>query len=390
MSSQLSSDGGAHVSRHRPFRIAAVALAFLLASTACGSSPTAPGAAAPASTADASSALSELSAKLEGLDPAARRQELIRLAQEEGGTVSFYGSTNPEDVDPVIAAFEESTGITVDNYRASTSDVLRRIQEEAAAGHAGADVTIGGRAEYTQLQKSGLLANFTTPVSEQIHEGGVQEDGIDVYRVLRIVLWNTNRIPADQAPKTWEDVFEKYPGELILDPSDWDWFATFTKTYLMGEKGMTEQQAIDYWTRVAKSAVVISGHTLGTQLVTSGENAISAVNYQHGLPPEGAPVEWRPPIWPVIEDSTLISILKNTERPASALLLTEFFLTDAQPILYEGGRSPANTTAPSAWPAEYNDLTVPVDKNLFTDEGEANRWMALYEQVLMGAGQGAK
>jgi hypothetical protein len=124
--------------------------------------------------------------------------------------------------------------------------------------------------------------------------------------------------------------------------------------------------------------------------VTSGENAISAVNYQHGLPPAGAPVEWRPPIWPVIEDSALISILRNTERPASALLLTEFFLTDAQYVLYEGGRSPANTTVPSAWPAEYDDLTIPVDRELFTNEGEANRWMALYEQVLMGAGQGPK
>lgn len=371
--------------------MAVLALMSLLVSVGCGGSPTAPGGAGQqASDADASVTLSDLTAELEGLDPAARRQELIRIAKEEGGVVSFYGSTNPEDVDPVLAAFTKDTGIKVENYRASTSDVLRRIQEEASAGHAGADVVISGRAEYTQLRKSDLLATYTTPVAEQIHDGGVQDDGIDVYRVLRIVLWNTNRIPADQAPKTWEDVFEKYPGELILDPTDWDWFATFTKSYLMGRKGMTEQQALDYWKRVVKNAVVIKGHTLGTQLVTSGENAISAVNYQHGLPPEGAPVEWRPPMWPVIEDSTLISILKNTRRPASALLLTEYFLTDAQPILYEGGRSPANTTAPSAWPKEYDDLTVPIDHSLYEDEGEANRWIALYEEVLRGAGRASK
>jgi iron(III) transport system substrate-binding protein len=380
------------VSRHALLRSAAVALALLLGATACGGSPTAPGATgAPSSdTADATAALADLSGKLEGLDPAARRQELIRLAKEEGGSVSFYGSTNPEDVDPVIAAFEAATGITVDNYRASTNDVLQRIQQESAAGHAGADVTIGGRAESTQLVASGVLASFKTPVADQIHEGGVTDTGIDVYRVLRIALWNTNRIPADQAPKSWEDVFERYPGELVLDPTDWDWFATFVKVYLMGKKGMTEDQAIEYMTNVAKNAVVIKGHTLGTQLVASGENAISAVNYQHGLPPEGAPVEWKPPLWPVIEDSTVISILKNTTRPASALLLTEYFLTDAQTILYEGGRSPANVTAPSAWPAEYNDLTVSVDKTLFTDQGEANRWMDIYEKVLMGAGQGGQ
>lgn len=376
--------------RRAQLRTIAVAFTLFIGVAACGASPTAPGATAPQATTDASAALAELSTTLEGLGPAERRQELIRLAKEEGSTVSLYASTNPEDMDPVIAKFEEDTGITVSNYRASTTDVMRRIQEEAAAGRVGADVTIGGKAEYTQLLKSGLLASFSTPIAAQIHEGGVSDTGIDVYRVHRIPLWNTNRIPADKAPTTWEDVLENYPGQVILDPSDWDWFATFTQKYLMGEKGMTEEQAIDYWMRVAKNAVTISGHTLGAQLVASGEYAISAVAYQHRLPPEGAPVEWRP-LWPVIESGTLVSILKNTQRPASALLLTEYILTDAQVQLYQNsGYSPANTTVPSGWPKEYDKFVIGVDDGLFTNEGEANRWMDIYEKVLMSSTQGGQ
>jgi iron(III) transport system substrate-binding protein len=375
--------------RRRPsLRTVAAGLALFLATAACGGSPTADTADSGSSDAcDATSDLGDLSADLADLSDDDRREELIRLAIEEGGQVNFYGSTNPEDMDPVIEAFQDDTGVAVNNYRADTNSVMSRIQEEAAAGRPNADVTIGGRAEYTLLGQEGLLADFETPISEQIHEGGVQPDGVDVYRVLRIPLWNTDRLSPDEYPTSWEDVLENYPGEMILDPTDWDWFATFVQTYLMDEKGMTEDEAIEYMTEVAQEAVVVKGHTLGTQLVTTGENAIAAVTYQHGLPPEDAPVKWEP-LWPVIEDSTVISILECSPRPASAMLFTDYMLSDAQPILYEGGRSPANTTAPSTWPAEYNDLTVPIERNLFSDPDEANRWMDLYEQVLTGAEAG--
>jgi iron(III) transport system substrate-binding protein len=374
--------------RHRVrFRAAAVALVMALA--ACGGTPTADDAAGGGKkvTGDiATDALAKINQQLEGLDAQARRDKLIELAKKEGGTVTFYGSTNPEDVDPVIKAFEDQTGIEVKNYRADAADVAQRIEQEADAGHAGADIAISGAAETNSMHANGLLANWESPVAKDIYEGGSSDWGLDVYRVMRIVAYNTDKVK--NPPTSWEQLFEDYPGQVMLDPSDYDWFATLTTQYFEGKKGMTEEEAIDYWKSIAKNLVVVKGHTLSTQLVTTGEYALSAVTYQHGLPPKDAPVAWEPPIWPVIMDATREVIPRTAEHPASALLFAEFMLTDGQTILYKGGRSPANVTVPSSWPEKYDDTTVTIDTKLYTDEATVKHWQDLYEEVLSSAGKG--
>ena len=71
------------------------------------------------------SRLEEIYADLEGLDEKQRREELIKMAEEEGAILNYYGSTNLDDVTPLIEEFEDATGVEVNLYRASSEDILQ-------------------------------------------------------------------------------------------------------------------------------------------------------------------------------------------------------------------------------------------------------------------------
>jgi iron(III) transport system substrate-binding protein len=50
-----------------------------------------------------------------------------------------------------------------------------------------------------------------------------------------------------------------------MELSDVDWFATLVKEYFMGEKGMSEDEAVQLFKQAAAGAKIIDGHTLMTE-----------------------------------------------------------------------------------------------------------------------------
>lgn len=47
-------------------------------------------------------------------------------------------------------------------------------------------------------------------------EGGVTDHYAWVYVNVFTPIWNTDAISADQAPETWSDVLQDYPGQLVM------------------------------------------------------------------------------------------------------------------------------------------------------------------------------
>jgi iron(III) transport system substrate-binding protein len=371
----------------RRWRATVLALLATAVLGACGSSPTADsgeGAGKPKDT--ATGALQKLNAKLDGLDAKQRRERLIALAEKEGGSVDAYGSTNLDEAGPIIEDFEDKTGIDVNYYRANSEDVLNRVIEETRAGYAGADVVFTNGPEMTILQRRGLLASFETPATEGIPKQGVQPTWKWFYINTFTPAWNTDEIGADEAPKTWEDVLTKYQGKLAMELSDVDWFATLVKEYFM-KKGLSQDEAVELFTRAASGAKVVDGHTLMTELLAGGEFGIAASPYLHRivkLKKEGASLEWEPAIQPLIVRPNGVGIHSGAERPASALLFTEFLLTDAQSQLLEIDRQPASAkVAGGGLPTRYENIVVDVE----TVIDELDKWTDLYEQVVKHSGE---
>jgi iron(III) transport system substrate-binding protein len=331
---------------------------------------------------DATEELNGIYGELEGLDPEARRERLIELADEEGGSVDAYGSTNLDDIFPMIDEFEGATGIDVNYYRASSSDILERVLQEADADFPGADVVFTNGPELTVIEREGLLAPLDSPATDDIDEQGVFDTWAWLYLNTFVGSWNTDRVQGP--PATWEDLLA-YGDGLAVEVGDFDWFATLVKNYFVAEQGMSEEEAVDLFREAADGAALVDGHTLMAELLAAGEYDVASSTYLHRilqLQRDDAPVEWEGGPEPIIIRPNGIGIHKYADEPASALLFLEFMLTDAQPLLLEIDRQPASSGVEGGGiPSGVG--TMVVDLAALLEERE--KWEGLWDEIIEGS-----
>jgi iron(III) transport system substrate-binding protein len=327
--------------------------------------------------------LAEIDAELNGLDRDARRERLIELAQDEGGEINFYGSTNIDDVGPVLDAFEEATEVEVSHYRAGASTVFHRVLEEASAGFAGADVVQINGPEMLLLEEEGLLTPLETPIREDIVEAGRFDTWLAPNLTAYVAAWNTDAVSEEERPTTWQEVLE-FDGTLSIDADDFEWFATLTEHYFEGELGMSEEETVELFKEAARNAVPVRGHSIGSQMLVAGEFDVNATVYHHHTTrfPDDAPLEWEPPVEPIIVRPQGVGIMATTSRPATALLLVEFMLTDGQPLLVESGRTPGSTLVDGGLPAGYEVVGV----DLVAVDRDREKWEGLFEEIIRETG----
>src|SRR5665811_2458860 len=106
-------------------------------------------------------------------------------------------------------------------------------------------------------------------------------------------------------------------------------------------------------------AQIVNGHTLGAQLLASGEYRVASSLYLYRvrtLIEEGAPIAWEPAVEPLIARVTGLGMHHRTPCPASALLLTEYMLTDFQHMLPEFERDPALAGVPGGLTEQYHTM----------------------------------
>jgi iron(III) transport system substrate-binding protein len=361
--------------------VASLAIA-LMTVVACTSPPTADGDGGSGRLVDVTGRLNEIYAELEGLDPDARRERLIELAAEEGGSVDAYGSTNLDDIFPMLDEFTDATDVEVNYYRASSSDILERVLQEADAEFPGADLVFTNGPELTVIDREGLLAPLDSPVTDDIDEQGVFDTWAWLYLNTFVGSWNTDRV--QDAPATWEDLLA-YGDGLAVEVGDFDWFATLVKSYFMEQQGMSEEEAVDLFREAVDGAALVDGHTLMAELLAAGEYDVASSTYLHRilqLKKDEAPVEWEGGPTPIIIRPNGIGIHKYADEPASALLFLEFMLTDAQTLLLEIDRQPASAGVSGGGIPSGADTMI-VDLPALLEERE--KWEGLWDEIVEGS-----
>lgn len=364
-------------------RLALCTLAATTLLVACGGAPPTSSSNPTGDTkaaATAQAALDKVNEQLDGLDPKARRAKLIELAKAEGGDLTFYTSQSTDDITPVIEAFEDATDVKVNLYRAEGNTLVTRTQQEVAAGREGGDAMLADGTYMLALDSAGDLLKVNTPVADDIKDAGTDDNWISVSYNAYLPMWNSNLVPAADAPKTWEDVFTNYKGSLGVDPADYDWFMTLVTQYFMKEKGMTEDQAVDYMTKGLAGAKAIRGHSVGAELLAAGDIKVHASqNYTRVADIGDAPIGWSPPVAPIVLRSSGVGIVSTTTKPASALLFNEFALTDGQEIFVKQGLLPSNKTAAGG---DVLDKYASVQLDIETLAKEQKKWEDLFEKAV--------
>jgi iron(III) transport system substrate-binding protein len=305
-----------------------------------------------------------------------RTQRLIAGAKKEG-TITLYSSATLADQSAILRAFGAKYGIKVQQWRGSSEDIRNRALTEYAGSRFDVDVAETAGPDMEAMVREQLLQAVVTPAAaELIPQARMPHRGWIATRLSVFVgAYNTDIIKPVDAPKGYEDLRDpKWKGKLGIETDDANWFLSVVG--FMGEqKGLRLFHDI-----VATNGMSIrKGHTLLANFVGSGEVPLALTAYSYRVEQmknvEGAPVEllYLPP---VVALPTGAGVFKKAPHPYAALLLLDFYLTDAQKILADREAVPTDPRV-KALP---KDLIF-VDLPKYLDEGE--KWTKLFQDTFV-------
>jgi iron(III) transport system substrate-binding protein len=305
-----------------------------------------------------------------------RTQRLIAGAKREG-TVTLYSSATLADQSAILGAFQAKYGIKVQQWRGSSEDIRNRTLTEHAGGRFDADLAETAGSEMEIMVREQLLQALTTPAAAAlIPQARMPHQSWIATRLSVFVgAYNTNIVKPADVPRGYEDLRDpKWKGKLGIELDDANWFLSVVG-FLGEQKGLRLFHDI-----VAANGISIrKGHTLLANFVGSGEVPLALTAYSYRVQQmknvEGAPVEllYLPP---VVALPTGAGVFKKAPHPHAALLLLDFYLTDAQKILADREAVPTDPRA-KALP---KDLIF-VDLPKFLDEGE--KWTKLFQDTFV-------
>ncbi|WP_370328286.1 ABC transporter substrate-binding protein [Euzebya sp.] len=304
-----------------------------------------------AATAEASEEVSETADASSGdLDA------LIADAQAEGELL-FY-SVPPEPVAQALAdAFAEEYGITASFVRLTSADLQTRFSAEAESGQPAADMIMVSNSPFiTDSQDQGVLE----PLPDVVIPEGYPEDFLRPgTAVAQIALFgfttNTDLVPADEAPETWQDLLDpRWQGQIQLvdpenSPANVDLFHLLATEY-----GIEYLEQL----RAQTDGSLAAGTVPAAQAVGAGEYAIGVPNTPAAIIPlqaEGAPIDVHVPDLTTGAE-VVIGLAAGASNPAAAQLFAHFVLSEQGNAILNEGDGPVGPYDADELPAEYTQV----------------------------------
>lgn len=318
----------------------------------------------------------------------ARQNLLLEGAKKEGALLWYTQLIEDQAVRPIVAGFTQKYPfIKLDYVRSGGAQLLQRLINEAQAGKTIADVydgTVAGGA----AKQAGLAEPFTFAEEDSLAKKYVDPDHMWVAFTVYFngLAYNTNVVPADQAPKTYQDLLDpRWKGKIAWtsDPGNG---APVLITALRQAWG--EQKTIDYLKKLSEQKVTDTQESVRALLDTtiSGENPISLnIMLHHVVISLGkkAPVGYRA-LPPVPSQAPTVILVKNAPHPYSAMLFIDYLLSEeGQAVLSKANYPPVNPKLPV--PEAFKQLT-PAEKDEYFIRpeimaSELNRSVEIYKSI---------
>jgi ABC-type Fe3+ transport system substrate-binding protein len=180
----------------------------------------------------------------------------IEAARKEGKVIA-YGTIIPQVMEPLHRNMEKKYGVKVEYWRASATQVMERAHSEWQAGRPGFDVTFAINGAQAILKQAGVFAKYTPASAEKFPVFFKDKDGlVTAWRHTPIgVLYNTDLVPAGDAPKSLDDLLHpKWKGKIALPDASRH---TSTAQFLVSLRKIKGEGWIDYVRRLAKQAPLL-------------------------------------------------------------------------------------------------------------------------------------
>lgn len=306
------------------------------------------------------------------------RQKMLEDGARKEASLLVY--TTGTQIQPLIDRFKAKYPfITVELSRASSADTARKVVEEYAAGYYKVDAYELATHGLIVPRDQGLLQPFISPETASFDPDAVDpgKHWVVARESYTGLAFNTDQIPADKAPKSYEDLLKpEWKGKMAMSGStatSGNWVGTLV--VLHGEDFVRKLGAQDV--RVYK----ITGRALAN-LLTSGEVALSPTIYNSHVEAsvkKGAPLAWRA-LGPVPVTDSGVAVAKRASHPHGAMLLIDFLLSKEGQEMYRelGYNSPRKDMASGDAPPQKLYLT---NRPNYVQEFET--WNRLYQNVFL-------
>ncbi len=269
----------------------------------------------------------------------------VEAAKKEGRVV-WYSSTPIDQANKIVAIFEQKYGVTVELFRASGSELLRRFNTELDAGQVAADVlTTSDPEAMGDFGERGIFTKFVPEGSANIPDYLKDPDGMYVAQRLNIVAFYTNTkiLPVDKAPKAWSDLLkDDYKGQIVItDPA-----STVLQLYTVAM--IAKEFGWDYFEKLNDNGVmIVRGGQQAFDTVKRGERQVAGgtdMSYANAAKMAGEPLEVIYPDDGVFVVPAPSAVLAKAKSPNAAKLLAEFLVSkEAQDVFPASGNYAART-----------------------------------------------
>jgi iron(III) transport system substrate-binding protein len=249
-------------------------------------------------------------------------------AAKREGKVTWYTSTPVAAGQYIANEFEKRTGIKVEMLRTGGQNVIRRFQQEADAGRVAVDViTMSDMSAANAMTRRGLFVPFKPQGFDKVLADTKDPNGHFIAQRLTLVgmLVRTDKVSADEHPKTWADLMApKYKGKLVMaDPS-------FTAIQLVVVATLSKNIGWQFYEALRKNdTLIVQGHEQIFDMVKRGERLIAAEAsdpriYTGGVMP--ANIINIIPTKGAIQVPSPTAVIKGSPHPNAAKLFAQFNL----------------------------------------------------------------
>lgn len=292
--------------------------------------------------------------------------ERVEAAAKEEGSVTLYSGQMGVPYHPEIARlFTERYGIQVEILEGRASEILERIRTEQTTNRVVGDFShSGGFSSYSMEQQGFYQPHGWLPNAHKLKEG-FETDGtrVPIYVQPYGILVNSNLVPEDERPKSWQDLLDpKWKGKILAD----DFRALGGGSLFFDVTYRTFGR--EYHDELVKQDIVFSRQIRENPVrVARGEYLIYIplslpdIMMTQGLPI--TPVSPEEGLLYVVYD---VAVFNDARHPNASKLLVNFFLDDeAQAVYARSGRGTTIEGADKGFPAEasYLDNMKLLDKS---------------------------
>jgi iron(III) transport system substrate-binding protein len=271
--------------------------------------------------------VSDVTAKLIGLNAQQKRDLLVKGAQAEGELV-FYGTILVNEFSALGKVFNARYPfVNLKHYFAPRQDVLNRSLTEGRAGARVADLIQVDSSYGYQLTNDNLVHSYPAPNRERFFDATYDPGGSwhSMYYLTTALVYNTAQLKPEHAPQSYEDLLAPtWKGKLVFDPE---------AAYILAamEHAWGKAKAVEYLGKLAKQDLSYRrGGALTTQVVSSGEFPVGiAINGETsaGMRDKGAPLGFKL-LAPKIVKPEGLFLMKHSRHPHAAVLFSEWVLSE--------------------------------------------------------------